>query len=397
MPLSMAIVQKVFDKQELPLAMGLMGIPLLIAPAVGPVVGGYLVEHASWQWIFWLNIPVGVPAVIASWFVLREFETMQKKFDGPGFILSAVGFSTLLLAISNGPEEGWSSPSIVGLFFLSFSSLMLFVWVETIVSEPLLDLRLFRQRIYTSATVVTFFFMMSLFGSLYLVPLFLQQLRDMGPVETGLALIPEVLGAALLVPISALLLPRVGATWLTIAGVAVMTVGMMPLTTLELGTDLQALKQYLAVIGCGLGLGIMPAVTMAYNTLPDVLVNQGSAFLNLIRQIGSALGVALLTTILQERQPVYLTRYAESITFGSPAQQAWNEAAGVLQSTGHTLEEAQQLTTAYMVQIVEKASAVLAFHDAFFAALVFGLLSAIPALLLYSPRPDRTSPETGEQ
>lgn len=93
------------------------------------------------------------------------------------------------------------------------------MWVEAVVSDPLLDLRLFRHRIYTSATLVTFFLMMSLFGSLYLVPLFLQQLRNMGPVDAGLALIPEVLGAALLVPVSALLLPRVGATWLTIASV----------------------------------------------------------------------------------------------------------------------------------------------------------------------------------
>ncbi|ADG06959.1 DHA2 family efflux MFS transporter permease subunit [Kyrpidia tusciae] len=396
MPLSLSIVQKVFAKEELPLAMGLMGIPLLIAPAVGPVLGGYLVEHVSWEWIFWLNIPVGIPAVIAAWVVLTEFETMHRKLDTPGFILSGIGFSSLLLAISNGPDEGWGSASIVGLFFLSVSCLTLFVWVEATVSEPLLDLRLFRHRIYTSATVVTFFLMMSLFGSLYLVPLFLQQLRNMGPVDTGLALIPEVLGAALLVPISALLLPRVGATWLTIAGVVVMTAGMMPLTSLEIGTDLQILKQHLAVVGCGLGLGIMPAVTLAYSTLPDALVNQGSAFLNLVRQIGSALGVSMLTTILQEKQPVYVTRYAETITLGSPAEQAWNQIGVSLQSLGHSAGEAQQLMMSLLVQSVEQAASVLAFHDAFFAAVVFGWLTIVPALFLYQNQRSKTKTSVGE-
>lgn len=173
---------------------------------------------------------------------------------------------------------------------------------------------------------------------------------------------------------------------LTIAGALVMTVGMMSLTGLEADTDLFAVKVHLAVVGCGLGLGIMPAVTMAYSTLPDVLVNQGSAFLNLVRQIGSAFGVALLTTILQERQPVCLNRYAEAVTLGSPAEQAWNQVGAFWQGMGHSVGEAQQLTTLYLVQSVQRAASVLAFHDAFFAAVVFGWLVIVPAVFLYRGR-----------
>ncbi|BCJ88464.1 hypothetical protein skT53_34490 [Effusibacillus dendaii] len=126
MPLALSIIEKTFDKKKLSLAMGLMGIPLLIAPAMGPTMGGYLVEHLSWRWIFWINLPIGCLAAYFSYTLIREFETVKKRLDVWGFILSAIGFAALLLAISNGATEGWTSASIVFLFILSGFSLLSF-------------------------------------------------------------------------------------------------------------------------------------------------------------------------------------------------------------------------------------------------------------------------------
>lgn len=196
--------------------MGMMGLPLLIAPAIGPTIGGYLVERLNWRWIFWINIPIGFLAV----------------------------------------------------FFL-----------------------------------------------------FMQQLRGLGAIDTGILLIPEVIGAILLLPVSAVLLPQLGGPVLTIAGIAIMTIGSYPLVDLQVSTELEEVKKNLLIIGMGLGLGIMPSITLAYSSLPENLVNQGSAFLNLIRQVGSALGVAILTSVIQQRTPIYYHQLSESVTPGSNAEQ----------------------------------------------------------------------------
>jgi DHA2 family multidrug resistance protein len=383
MPVALSFIEKSFDKKELPLAMGMMGLPLLIAPAMGPTIGGYLVEHLNWRWIFWINLPIGFLAVTFSYVLLREFETVKKKLDIWGFILSAVGFGALLLALSNGAREGWTSANIVFLFILAGISLLSFFLMEARISYPILDLRIFKNRIYVAAIGVTFFFMMTLFGSLYLIPLFMLQVRGLGEIETGLLLIPEVIGAMLFLPISAVLLPRVGAPVLTIAGIMIMTIGSYPLIDLQVHTDLAAVEKNLFIIGMGLGLGIMPSITLAYSSLPENLVNQGSAFLNLIRQVGSALGIAILTSVIQQRAPIYYHQLSDSITTGSNAEMYLQQLVAYFQSIGHAAEQSYQLGMAVIFTQIQTAASISAFQNAFFISLIFGLLAIIPALFLY--------------
>ncbi|GAB7386647.1 DHA2 family efflux MFS transporter permease subunit [Bacillaceae bacterium] len=383
MPIALSIIEKSFDKKELPIAMGLMGLPLLIAPAMGPTIGGYLVEHLNWRWIFWINLPIGCLAMAFSFVLLREFETVKKRLDIWGFILSAIGFGALLLALSNGASEGWTSANIVFLFILSAISLLSFFLVESRISNPILDLRIFKNRIYAAAIGVTFFFMMTLFGSLYLVPLFMLELRGLGEIETGMLLIPEVIGAMLFLPISAVLLPRVGASVLTITGIIIMTIGSYSLVHLQVHTDLEAVEKNLFIIGIGLGLGIMPSITLAYSSLPEDLVNQGSAFLNLSRQVGSALGVAILTSVIQERTPVYYHQLSESVTPGSNEEMYFQQMVSYFQSIGYAAEQSAQMGMAMILKHIQTAASVSAFQNAFFISMVFGLLAMIPALFLY--------------
>lgn len=383
MPVALSFIEKSFTKEELPLAMGMMGLPLLIAPALGPTIGGYLVEHLNWRWIFWINLPIGCLAVVFSYLLLREFETVKKKLDIWGFLLSAVGFGVLLLALSNGAREGWTSAGIVLLFIVSGISLLSFFLVEARIPNPILDLRIFQNRIYSAAIGVTFFFMMTLFGSLYLVPLFMLQIRGLGEIETGMLLIPEVLGAMLFLPISAVLLPRVGAPALTIAGIVIMTIGSYPLIHLDVDTALASVETHLFVIGMGLGLGIMPSITLAYSSLPEHLVNQGSAFLNLIRQVGSAFGIAILTSVIQQRTPVYYHQLSDSVTAGSHADMYMQQLVAYFQSVGHAAEQSYQLGMAAIFMQIQTAASISAFQNAFFISMLFGLLAMIPALFLY--------------
>lgn len=383
MPLALSIVEKTFSKKELPMAMGMMGIPLLLAPALGPTIGGYFVEYWNWRLIFWLNIPIGIIAIFASSVLLAEFQTMSKKLDLWGFLLSAIGFSALLLAVSNGPTDGWKSLTIISLFFVSGISLLLFVFVEFYSSVPLLDLHIFRSRIYTASTFVTFFMMMSMFGSLFLIPLFMQQLRGLGAMATGMMLVPEVVGAAILLPVSALLLPRIGALSLTLIGLGIMTVGMYPLFQIQTSTSLDYVRLQLFFVGGGLGFGLMPAFTMAYAVLPSHLVNQGSAFLNMMRQIGSALGVAILTSVIQQETPVYYQRLSSSVTPWSHAGMFLSKLTSQLQSQGYSPHHAHQIALGYVANLIQQAASVLGFHKAFVTSAMLGLIAVLPALLLF--------------
>jgi DHA2 family multidrug resistance protein len=383
MPLALSIVEKTFSKKEFPIAMGMMGIPLLLAPALGPAIGGYFVEYWNWRFIFWLNIPVGVIAIIASYVLLKEFATVSKKLDLAGFLLSAMGFSALLLAVSNGPTDGWKSLYIISLFIISGLTLLLFVYVELYSAVPLLDLRIFKNRVYVASTLVTFFMMMAMFGSLFLIPLFMQQLRGLGAMSTGMMLIPEVIGAAILLPISALLLPRVGATSLTIIGLAIMTVGMYPLFQIQTSTSLDYVRLQLFVVGGGLGFGLMPAFTMAYTVLPPPLVNQGSAFLNMMRQIGSALGVAILTSVIQEWTLVYYDQLSSSGTSWSRMGILLSQLTSKMKGQGYPPDQAHSMALGYIVNMVQQQAGVLAFHKAFATSAILGVIAVVPAIFLF--------------
>jgi len=382
MPLALSIVEKTFTKKELPLAMGLMGIPLLIAPAIGPMIGGYLVDTFNWRMIFWINLPIGLLSIAASYLILHEFDTVTKKFDFWGFLLSALGFSTLLLALSNGADEGWTSFKIVFLFDIAISSLILFFLVEAYSPDPLLDLRIFKSRIYSGSLVVTFFIIMSLFGSLFLLPLFLQQLGGLSAMDTGMMLLPEVLGIVIFIPLSAFLLPRIGATFLTVAGIAIMSLGTLFFINLDVNTSLAAIRQHLFIVGVGLGLGIMPSVTLAYSSLPAELVNQGSAFFNMVRQIGSAVGVAILTSIIQARTPWHYANIATNATPWSYTLQSFEPLTSLFQSMGFQAPEAQIFNMLTLFRIAQEKAAVLGFQDAFFVNVLMGLIGIVPAFFL---------------
>ncbi|MDR3543925.1 MAG: DHA2 family efflux MFS transporter permease subunit [Desulfosporosinus sp.] len=387
MPLALSIVKKTFSKEELPLAMGLMGIPLILAPALGPTIGGYFVGiHDSWRFIFWVNVPIGILTSYLSYSIIDEFEKTEKKLDLIGFILSSLGFATLFLAVSNGAEAGWTSFEIVSLLVTSAIMLMLFFTIEQTVKEPLIDFRIFRIQAYSAAIFVTFFLMIILFGTLYLLPLFMQQLRNLGAFPTGLILIPEFVGALLTIPLSALLLPRIGAVIPTVTGMIIMIFGTYPFTHLQVITDLHSVELYLFVIGSGLGLAIMPSITLAFSVLPEELVNQGSAVLNLIRQLGSAFGVSILTSVVDQRAPYYMQRIVDQGSAGSNTLLFIYRYQNYFQSFGYNLTQAKQLTITYALSFFEQQASVQAFHDAFGVSMIAAILGVIPAIFLFQKK-----------
>jgi hypothetical protein len=201
-------------------------------------------------------------------------------------------------------------------------------------------------------------------------------------METGMMLLPEVLGIVLFIPASAVLLPRIGASILTIAGIVIMTLGSLFFLNLDINTSLTAIRQNLFIIGVGLGIGIMPSVTLAYSSLPKELVNQGSAFFNLIRQIGSAVGVAILTSLIQGRTPWHYAHLANTVTPWSYTVQSFAPLTSLFQGLGFKAPEAQMLNLLTLFRMAQEKAAVLAFQDAFYINMILGLIGILPALFL---------------
>ena len=214
----MVMLRRMVPPERLGAAMGLFGLGIVVAPATGPTLGGFLVEYVDWRWIFFVNIPIGVLGVVAAMVVLRESPTHRDRpLDVLGFVTVAGGLFALLLALEEGRDWGWTSYRILILFTAAALLLALFVVVELEVDKPLLDLRLFARGQFVVALVLVSVISISLFASFFFVPQFLQStVRGMTPVNTGIALIPQAIVLAVLIPLSGLLYDRIGARWLAV-------------------------------------------------------------------------------------------------------------------------------------------------------------------------------------
>lgn len=225
MPTTMAMVYRMVPRDRIGSAMGVLGIALFVAPAIGPTLGGYLVEHVDWRWIFTINLPVGALGVFLSVLLLPNFPPGKAgKLDIGGAVTAAVGLFTLLLALSKGADWGWTSEATILLFYASAVSLGLFVYLELTCESPLLELRVFRYPAFALANIIVVVTTIGLFAGIFYVPLFLQTVRGLGAMETGLLLMPGALASGLMMPVTGRLYDRIGPRPMAVTGTIALTV-----------------------------------------------------------------------------------------------------------------------------------------------------------------------------
>ena len=246
-PLGISLLFGAFAEKERGVAFGIYGLPLIVAPASGPVLGGYFVQYLSWRYIFLINIPVGIAGIILGSLWLRETRRgIAARLDIPGVILSSLSFGTLLYAIQRGASDGWTSPRVLTLFGIGSIALTSFIIVELRVKEPLLDLRLFRKRTYAFANIVGWVSSIALFGAEFLLPIYLQTLRGRTPLQAGLLVLPLALSAGIVTPIAGALYNRVGGRWLIFAGSILLAINTWELAHLTADTSYTAIMVIVA-------------------------------------------------------------------------------------------------------------------------------------------------------
>lgn len=301
--ITMSILLRIVPRDRLGAALGLYGLGAVFAPAVGPALGGYLVEYVDWRLIFFINVPVGILGTVAAVLVLPGFPgRVGRRFDVLGFVTVASGLFALLLALSKGEDWGWNSYRILVLFAFTVLSLALFVVIELEVDDPLLDLRVFRYWAFTLSLLLTSLLMVVLFNVAFYVPQFLQQGQGWGAFDAGLVLLAPALVMAVLMPIAGLVYDRIGPRWPTVIGLTIATVATYLLHTITLDTTRGHIMWLLMLQYGGVGIGLMPLFSAGLAVIPTAHTNTASAFNNVVQRTAAALGVAVFTAILTLQQ-----------------------------------------------------------------------------------------------
>lgn len=297
MPISMAFVYRIAPKDKVGAVMGMMGIPILLAPALGPVLAGWLVDYVSWHWIFLLNLPIGIIAVILGIYTLPNIARQSVAgLDILGIILAPLAFAALSYGVTQGATS-WTSPETLTGIIVGAAALIFFVFVELTRKNPLLELRVFRSSNFTRGIVVQWVSQFALFGSFFLVPLFLQQAHGYSAFKTGLIMLPQAIASGVFMPIGGRLSDRFGARPMVLGGLVLVVASALLLGFMDANDGIIMVMLPLALLGAGMGLFMMPLNTHLIQSAPQNLVGRVTSLTNAAQQVMSSLAIATLTTI----------------------------------------------------------------------------------------------------
>ena len=305
MPLGMTIMTKAAGPHRIGRLMAILGIPMLLGPILGPIVGGWLIDSASWHWIFLINLPLGIAAIVYALMALpADAPEPSESFDFVGMLLMSPGLALFLYGVSSIPDEGTVAatkvlvPGLIGLALV-----ICFVFWAFRPEHPLLDLRLFKDRNLTIATVVMFLFAASFFGALLLVPTYFQQVRGESVLKAGLLVAPQGLGAMVTMPLAGTLADRLPVGRIVPFGFAGIIVGVGGLAfSTDPDTSYWQIILFLFIMGLGMGGTMMPVFTSALKTLRAHQVARGSTLINVLQQVASSVGVAVMSVVLTNQQ-----------------------------------------------------------------------------------------------
>lgn len=399
MPIGMAIVLREFPIEQRGTALGFWGISAAASVSFGPLAGGYLVDNFRWHSIFDVNVPIGIVGIFATYIIQREYKTeTTRDFDVVGFLSVTVFLTSILLALTDGNaswnDGGWTSPFILWCFAISIIALTVFLITEFTVNHPLIDLTLFKYYNYSMSNVVLFIFGFAIFGSTFLLPLYLQNSLSYSATQVGLLFLPAGIVQGLMSPVSGLMGDKLNPKVPAVLGMIFLCVSWYMNTTLSLYSSHSDIMIPLYLRGIGLGLLFTPLSSLAYSDIPKTKMAQASGLFNVIRQIGGSFGVAVVGTLLSTQTLKYMQINGQVINIHSPSvQQVVNNLkhfAG--QSRGGTAAVSSQQAQALLGSHLSNQAFVQGVDDVFMFSFFIIAFGIIPLLFLRTPK--NTSGET---
>ncbi|MEJ7455023.1 DHA2 family efflux MFS transporter permease subunit [Staphylococcus warneri] len=380
MPLGSNVIVTIFPPEKRGVAMGTMGIAMILAPAIGPTLSGYIVQNYDWNLMFYGMFFIGLVAIAIGFFWFRLYQrTTNPKADVPGIIYSTIGFGALLYGFSEAGNKGWGSTEIVSMFIIGIIFIALFVIRELRMKAPMLNLEVLKYPTYTLTTVINMIVMMSLYGGMILLPIYLQNLRGFSALDSGLLMLPGALVMGALGPIAGKLLDTIGIKPLAIFGIGVMTYATWELTKLNMDTPYLSIMGIYVLRSFGMAFIMMPIMTAGMNALPARLISHGNAFVNTMRQLAGSIGTAILVTVMTTQTTNHVASFGEELDKTNPMVQ------------DHMRELAQQFggeqgAMKVLLQYVNKLASVEGINDAFIIATIISLVALILSFFLQSKK-----------
>ncbi|HMM21368.1 MAG TPA: DHA2 family efflux MFS transporter permease subunit [Selenomonadales bacterium] len=401
LPNAMAIVASTFDAGERGQALGIWGAMAAAGSAMGPTIGGYLIENFDWRSIFFSVVPICLLSIIFALVIIpAAHRRIAEKIDywGAAFLITSV--SALLVALNQGQKEGWDSLYILLLFYLAFSAFVLFVLVELRAESPIVDISLFRDMNFTLANVIGFLSFVAFYGGMFLLPFFLKSILNYSSTTAGLMLLPQTAFMVLFAPIGGRLADRFGSRLPAFAGIMMIAGSLYLLDTINPDYSGRDFFFRLALFGVGLGFTMSPLSNCAIASLPRDKVGVGSGVFNFAKNIGGSIGVVLAETLLTRREVFHGAVLRDYINSGTQASSnvfellraLWGnqgmdggmlaEAAhGLMTGQGQTIDQ-YKILLAMLDGMISKQAAVLSFQDVFHSVSMLCFFGGLLALLI---------------
>lgn len=397
-PVSNAILLETFPKEEHGTAMAIFGMGIVLAPIVGPILGGYITDNWTWRWIFYINVPIGVLSIALTQLFIHDpgyLRTKDKTIDYWGIGLLVVGLGCLQVVLDKGERLDWfSSPFIQRLSLISAGALILFVVTELRHREPIVDLNVFRERSFSSGNLIMFLGFFAFFASIVLLPIYVQNLMGYTAWWAGWVLAPGGVASFLMMPIAAKLMQKIDSRKILFAGLAINVYALHLMSRFSLEADFGSIVWPRFVQGIGLSFFFVPLATLTVGRIPKEKMGNASAIFNLVRNLGGSFGVSLMTTQLARRSQFHHFRLTEQLTpYNSTLQETiprmrhWLDLhAGT--GPGHGAERALGLVYGEL----NRQAFMLAFNDAFYLDSLFFFVAVLLVFLIRKVESDAGPP-----
>ncbi|MBB6452528.1 EmrB/QacA subfamily drug resistance transporter [Salirhabdus euzebyi] len=300
MPLMQTILFLIFPKEERGTAMGMFGLVIAFAPAIGPTLSGYMVDHFPWRSLFYIILPIIIIDMIVAYFILKNVTKQTfPKLDILSIILSTLGFGGLLYGFSMaGGQQGWSNTQVIVAMVIGTITLTWFIFRQMKLEQPILEFKVFKYKVFTLTTILGMIVFLAMIGSMVILPLLMQDMLGFTAFQSGLALLPGAVTMGLMNPITGRLFDKFGARWLSIIGLSILVVSTFMFTILTTETTFTYIAVLNAVRMLGIAFVMMPVTTAGLNELPLSIIPHGTAMNNTMRQIAGAVGTALMVTVM---------------------------------------------------------------------------------------------------